>query len=86
MPFSTPRRTLISATVIVVFGLFLALAGAYGLSVFAVGESQHNWCSALTILTRNPVNKPADPAGNPSRENYYKFYLSLLTLERHFDC
>lgn len=86
MPFSTPRRALITAIVVVVTGIVAALSGAYGLSVYAVGQSQHNWCSALIILTRNPVPKPANPTANPSRETTYQFYLSLLELEQHFNC
>jgi hypothetical protein len=34
-------------------------------------------CSALEALTVTPVRPPADPAANPSREQYYKLYLGL---------
>ncbi len=52
----------------------------------AIQQNNHNWCDALSLLTRRPVPRPADPATNPSREGQYEFYLTLVVLKHRQGC
>lgn len=72
------------ATIVILFAGGVLLS-AY-LSSRAIDTSQHQWCSALELLTKTPVPKPGDPKANPSRENAYLFYSHLRALEREFKC
>lgn len=51
-----------------------------------IRHSDAEWCDTLTLLAANPVPKPADPAGNPSRQNQYLLYLNFTKLKTHFGC
>jgi hypothetical protein len=75
-----------AASALIVLWLLAAVGGSYWLGLQAIGQSQHNWCGALTLLTKQPVPRPSDPAANPSRENTYLFYVHLKQLERKFGC
>lgn len=77
----------LAAAVVVVFLFFAgAVAGSYALSLTAIENSQHQWCDTLTLLTARPVPKPADPKANPSREQNYQFYETLVHLRDRFGC
>jgi hypothetical protein len=52
----------------------------------SVSTSDRRWCSTLALLTARPVPRPADPKANPSREDAWRFYVNLRTLEHHFGC
>jgi hypothetical protein len=78
-------RVVLAALVATVI-LCASVAGSVALSVAAIDNSQHKWCTTLVLLTKNKVSKPADPTANPSRENAYIFYSNLKHLERSFNC
>ncbi len=46
---------------------------------------QHE-CRALELLVKVPVQKPGDPAANPSREATYLFYLAIVYWEHSDGC
>jgi hypothetical protein len=69
---------------VILIGMALVIAGSYILALYAIGQSQRNWCAALAILTKNPVPKPSP--GNPARLQNYNFYLNLLMIQKHFGC
>lgn len=77
---------MICAMLVIIGGLITAIAGSYALSLHAIGQSQHQWCATLTLLTAQPVAKPAHPEQNPSREQNYQFYSTLVQLRRQFGC
>jgi hypothetical protein len=76
----------ILAVAVMVLGLLCAMGGSYWLSVSALNRSQQNWCASLALLTANPVPRPADPKANPSREQSWEFYQSLVQLQHRFGC
>lgn len=47
-----------------------------GLRQYVKETAQHS-CAALELLTKTPVDKPADPKANPSRQATYQFYAAL---------
>lgn len=75
-----------TAAALIVMIVVAAIVGSYVLGLRALDSSQHNWCSALVILTERPVAYPAHAAKNPSRVAAYQFYESLIRLERKFGC
>ena len=75
------RQRIVS--LLLVAALYLAMGGFV---LYAVQNSEHQWCQALKILTARPVPYPRDARANPSRLATYRFYVSLTELERHFGC
>lgn len=75
------RQRIVSLALVAVLYL-----GMGGFVIYAVGQSQHQWCQALKILTARPVPYPKDARANPSRLATYRFYVSLVDLEHHFGC
>lgn len=55
-------------------------------SAHAVNSSNRQWCDTLSLLTSQPVPKPANPAANPSRAQAYSIYTDFVTLKNHFGC
>jgi hypothetical protein len=70
--------------IVIILGMAVTIGGSYFLALYAIGQSQRNWCTALSLLTHDPVPKPAP--GNPARLENYNFYLDLVTLKSHFGC
>jgi hypothetical protein len=73
-----------------IVALFLVLAAGVvinlAITTLEVRHSQQQWCTALDLLTAHPVQKPADPAANPSRENAYIYYRTFLDIHHRFGC
>jgi hypothetical protein len=82
---SRPAR----AAAAVVAGLAV-IAGLVAGGIFYTGwqvhRSQQQWCDTLALLTSQPVQRPADPAANPSREQAYRYYADFVTLRDRFGC
>lgn len=78
------RTSLALAVVLVVVVGGVAVAVLVSLS--AVRSSDHRWCTTLTLLTAEPVPRPASPTADPSRQRAYVFYIHLKDLEREFGC
>ena len=55
-------------------------------TAYEVSSSNRQWCDTLTLLTSQPVPRPADPAANPSRMQTYTLYVDFVTLRRHLGC
>lgn len=53
---------------------------------YQVHRDEQQWCDTLSLLTSQPVQRPADPAANPSREQAYRYYTDFVTLREHFGC
>lgn len=51
-----------------------------------VGSSNRQWCDTLTLLTAQPVPRPADPSANPSRMQTYTLYVDFVTLRKRLGC
>jgi hypothetical protein len=66
--------------VLVMFGLDLLFTARQ------VQDSNHQWCSTLTLLTSRPVPRPSDPSANPSREQTYVLYSDFVTLRHRLGC
>jgi len=73
---------------VVVLFLVSVTIGALGLlfTTNAVNSNNRQWCDTLTLLTSQPVPRPANPAANPSRMQTYTLYVDFVTLRRHFGC
>jgi hypothetical protein len=71
---------------IVLLGFAGSIAGSYLLSLNAIRTSNQNWCTALVILTKHPIAKPANPKATPSRQDNYTFYLALVNLRSRYGC
>jgi hypothetical protein len=70
-----PRVRLWVAAFVACFALSVGIPIGY--ATWYVASYARHACSALEALTVTPVRPPADPAANPSREQYYKLYLGL---------
>lgn len=77
----------------------LTAAVVYLLTVTSSGTSQntqqilaiqqmadHRWCATLRLLTSVPVQAPADPKANPSRQASYLLYQDFVELQKQFHC
>lgn len=67
--------------------LALALSGACLLfTVHYVGANDRKFCDVITGFTVTPVQRPADPAANPSREMSWEWYERFVRLGRGLGC
>jgi hypothetical protein len=81
------RRSSLAISVVSIILVFaLAVGASYALSLYAINQSTHRWCTTLSLLTSEPAPKPAHPGADPSRERAYLFYLHLKDLEHQFRC
>jgi hypothetical protein len=51
-----------------------------------VASNDHKFCQVVTAATETPVQKPADPAANPSREQAWEWYERYAALGRSLGC
>lgn len=51
-----------------------------------VRNDDHQWCSALDVLTAHKLPYPADPKANPSRVESYQLQQDFLRIGRRFGC
>jgi hypothetical protein len=65
---------------VVLFGLSILFTVHY------VNSANHKFCAVVGGVTSVPVPKPADPAGNPSREKQYELYEQFVSLGRSLGC
>lgn len=52
----------------------------------AIRQDDHKWCMTLDILTKHPAPRPANPSQNPSREDLYLLYVSLVQVRAANGC
>lgn len=67
----------------------LALAVAVTSILFTVvyvHVVERDFCGVVTAATSTPVQKPADPAANPSREQSWEWYERFVMLGRSLGC
>lgn len=65
---------------------FAAVAIPIGVNIWYTNNQVEHECSALQLLTSQPVVKPANPAADKAQETTYKFYLALLFWEKSDGC
>jgi len=58
---------------VVVLGFAAAFAGSYWLSLNAIANSNHQWCTSLEIITRSHIQNP-------------DFLNALIVLEHRYNC
>lgn len=63
----------------------LMLAVGAGCILFTV-SAEHKFCSVVTTFTSVPVQRPADPASNPSREKQFELYAKFAALAGSLGC
>jgi len=78
------RLALLIATLLLV--IITSVAAGWGLTLWETSIQSHQWCDTLTLLTKNPVPKPADPQANPSRQQSYLLYSDFVKLRHKFGC
>lgn len=65
----------------------IALIGASMLfTVNYVQGTNRDFCGVVTAATATPVQRPADPAANPSREQAWEWYQRFMALGRSLGC
>lgn len=73
----------------IIFSVLL-VAGAVSYAIWhgnnTISANNQDWCTALKILTKTPVEYPADPKANPSRVFSYNLYESFRSIEIKFGC
>ena len=74
------------AVILIAFSLVLTIVLGVAYTTYSLQTSNHNWCSTLTLLTKQPVPKPTNPAQNPSREQAYIFYTDFVALKGKLGC
>ena len=55
-------------------------------TVVYVRYTDHEFCQVVTAATATPVQRPADPGSNPSREQSYEWYERFVSLGRSLGC
>jgi hypothetical protein len=73
-------------TALMVLLIVCALIVNYAMTIRAIGHSQGQWCDTLTLLTRDKIPYPADPAKNPSRVEAYVLYQDFVHIKDQFGC
>lgn len=73
--------------IVALFAIALVLSGLSMLfTVSYVGDSNRQFCEVITGFTSVPVQRPADPKANPSRETSYEWYERFARLGRGLGC
>ena len=67
------RKVLALSVAIVVIGFAAAFCGSYWLSLNAIANSNHQWCTSLELITRSNIQNK-------------DFLNALLTLEQRYNC
>lgn len=80
------RARMITAILVVFLALITSQVGAYALSLYNEHRANQQWCAALTVLTQEKQNPPADPHADPSREESFLLYQDLVDLKHRFGC
>lgn len=70
---------------LVALSLAIAVASVM-FTVHYVGASNRKFCQVIDATTAVPVQRPADPAANPSRETSYEWYERFAALGRSLGC
>lgn len=51
-----------------------------------VRHASHDFCGVVRAATATPVQRPADPAANPSRVQSWEWYERFVTLGQSLGC
>lgn len=78
-------KTRYAFVVLAALALLLS-AGNLLFTVHYVGASNHKFCSVVLAVTATPVQRPADPKANPSRENQWEWYERFVQLGQGLGC
>jgi hypothetical protein len=65
---------------VILFGLSILFTVHY------VNTANHKFCQVIRAATATPVQKPANPAANPSREQAFEWYQRYRDLGRSLGC
>lgn len=55
-------------------------------TVVYVRYTDREFCQVISAATETPVQKPADAAANPSREQSFEWYERFMSLGRSLGC
>jgi hypothetical protein len=72
--------------IILVLISVICSSAAVGYGIHQDANSEHKWCQIINTITAIPVDKPANPKENPSRERSWEFYQEFITLKRSLGC
>lgn len=78
-----PARRAVATLAVLVIAL---TATNIGFTIVWVGKSNHAWCGVVSAATATPVQRPPDPAANPSREQSWEWYERFVALGRDLGC
>jgi hypothetical protein len=81
-----PSKQPYAPMVIAIMASLVLFLLTVGFSAYSVEHSQKQWCTTLSLLTAVKVQKPADPAKNPSRVEAYTLYNAFSVLKKKYGC
>lgn len=85
-PGEAPGRSARRAYVVLVLLSVLLSVTSIAFTVVYVRYVEHEFCAVVTAATATPVQRPADPSANPSREQSWEWYERFVLLGRHLGC
>jgi hypothetical protein len=78
-------RARYSFVVLVILSLLIGVTSIL-FTVGYVNSANRKFCQVVSATTATPVQKPADPHANPSRENQWEWYERFAALGRSLGC
>jgi hypothetical protein len=78
-------KVAIAAALLVVLW-FGSVGASIGIGLYVQSHQEQGWCQILQLITGVPVNRPADPHVDPSRERSYLIYRAALARGRTLGC
>ena len=78
--YARPRVRWRGLVPVILFGLSILFTVHY------VAASNHKFCQVVNSVTSTRVQRPADPAANPSREKQFEMYEKFVVLGEGLGC
>lgn len=66
--------------------LIALIAASMLFTVNYVHDTNRDFCGVVNAATATPVERPSDPAANPSREQAWEWYQRFMDLGRSLGC
>lgn len=77
------KRLILGGILLSLSVLVMAIAGSFALSLYAIHQSQRQWCATLSLVTSFPAQRHQTPAEIRANE---RFRNDLESLKQGFGC
>jgi hypothetical protein len=74
-----------SFIVLVIISLLLS-AGTFFAGLVHSDDEGRKFCDIVSTIATKPIEKPADPVADPSRERSFVIYMKFKHLDRSLGC